>query len=226
MTLLHSVLHSDVTPGKTPINEQLFWATQRLSQQAAIKSAYNVHCTVFKISDMFIDNKMLSSVINLVLKSEISGNSMFQQLPDKSWEVRRSEAGKLLKRCCDRIFFYFLFFINICIILLEEKQLPAQNLVMNFWKRHRLMRICSEHFANLIWFLLGTSRESGNEAVSISVRQSRQSSPTVYWHSDAPCWFKYRANLFVFIRGLSRLDTSNTNVGEWRESCLYTAWSL
>lgn len=187
MTLLHSVLHSDATPGKTPINEPLFWATQRFSQQAAMKSAYNVHCTVFKISDMFIDNKTLPSVNNLDLKIEISGNSVYQQLPDKSWEVRRSEAGT-----------FFCFFFNICIILLEEKQLPAQNVVMNFWKRHRLMRICSGHFANLIWFLLGTPRESGNEAVSISVRPTRQSSPTVYWHSGAPCWFKHRPNLFFF----------------------------
>lgn len=41
----------------------------------------------------------MSSVINLVLKSETSGCTVFQQLPDKSWEVTRSEVGKLLKRC-------------------------------------------------------------------------------------------------------------------------------
>lgn len=58
---------------------------------------------------MFIANKTPGSVVNLVLKSEISGNIMFQQLPDQSWKVGDSEAGKHLKWRCDEKFFFFFY---------------------------------------------------------------------------------------------------------------------
>lgn len=155
--------HSNITPGKTPINERLFWATQRLSQQAAIKAGYDVHCTVFKISDMFIGNKMMSSVSNLVLKSEISGGAVVQQLPDKSWE-----AVKLSKRRLDRKVFINIMFYFFNIIRRRNNWL--QNFVMTFWKKmneNLQQALCLQvPRRNQIW-------QTGNWAVGLSVRQTR-----------------------------------------------------